>query len=333
MTEGQPGQVCNGRNDNIPLGLGIPFNPSDHVYYPSEESFIQHNERLFPPLMNQNCPSTVSPVYRALIDQNGIITCISVNRICTIISGLWLLGPISTPDRNISYVSCPENKLETGYYGNASCQLPGQNTGTRTFPGELSWWRIVQQVFLPTNTLSTNWIVRNRWFQLGPTRESTVGLVEWFKYLWGRFSNGVNIDTYKHYIDFAAKNGLPYIILLDEGWSPTTDVTVSIPEGMSWASKIWPGKGVESCGFYGMRWIKTWTKRWPNIPNGVIKGINCWLYAAQWCGNGQLLWAHCPRLQNILPITHFHGCWQTNRFLAMSSHMQWHVRCARQRME
>ncbi len=36
------------------------------------------------------------------------------------------------------------------------------------------------------------------------------------------FDSGVNTQTYKYYIDFAAKYGLEYIIL-DEGWSETTD--------------------------------------------------------------------------------------------------------------
>ena len=35
------------------------------------------------------------------------------------------------------------------------------------------------------------------------------------------FKAGINNETYKYYIDFAAKHGLPYVIL-DEGWSKTT---------------------------------------------------------------------------------------------------------------
>ncbi|WP_240755210.1 glycoside hydrolase family 97 protein [Pedobacter sp. SYP-B3415] len=34
------------------------------------------------------------------------------------------------------------------------------------------------------------------------------------------FVSGFNLDTYKYYIDFAAKNGVPYIIM-DEGWAET----------------------------------------------------------------------------------------------------------------
>lgn len=43
------------------------------------------------------------------------------------------------------------------------------------------------------------------------------------------FEAGINTQTYKYYIDFAAKYGLEYIIL-DEGWSKTTDLYDVIPE-------------------------------------------------------------------------------------------------------
>ena len=45
------------------------------------------------------------------------------------------------------------------------------------------------------------------------------------------FETGINMDTYKYYIDFAAKNGLEYIIL-DEGWyePKSGDMLTTIPE-------------------------------------------------------------------------------------------------------
>lgn len=52
------------------------------------------------------------------------------------------------------------------------------------------------------------------------------GQVSWdwwnHKMIWGvDFKAGINNDTYKYYIDFASKFGIPYIIL-DEGWARTT---------------------------------------------------------------------------------------------------------------
>ena len=53
------------------------------------------------------------------------------------------------------------------------------------------------------------------------------------------FKAGVNTQTYFHYIDFAAKNGLEYIIV-DDGWSnaelTTLNPEVSIPEIISYAN-------------------------------------------------------------------------------------------------
>ena len=44
------------------------------------------------------------------------------------------------------------------------------------------------------------------------------------------FKSGVNTETYKHYIDFAAENGLEYVIL-DEGWYKLGDL-LSITPGV-----------------------------------------------------------------------------------------------------
>lgn len=43
------------------------------------------------------------------------------------------------------------------------------------------------------------------------------------------FKAGVNTDTYKHYIDFASKYNIPYV-LLDEGWAAKGQLINTIPE-------------------------------------------------------------------------------------------------------
>ena len=37
------------------------------------------------------------------------------------------------------------------------------------------------------------------------------------------FKSGINTETYKYYIDFAAENGIEYVVL-DEGWSEPLDI-------------------------------------------------------------------------------------------------------------
>ncbi len=55
---------------------------------------------------------------------------------------------------------------------------------------------------------------------------------EWWNY-WNLegvdFEAGINNQTYKYYIDFAAKNGLKYVIM-DEGWSDQFDLTLQRPD-------------------------------------------------------------------------------------------------------
>jgi len=43
------------------------------------------------------------------------------------------------------------------------------------------------------------------------------------------FETGVNNQTYEYYIDFAARNGIPYVIM-DEGWSDQFDVLLPTPQ-------------------------------------------------------------------------------------------------------
>ncbi|MBQ0023526.1 MAG: glycoside hydrolase family 97 protein [Prevotellaceae bacterium] len=91
--------------------------------------------------------------------------------------------------------------------------------GARNFP-----WRVMvvthDDTEMPTNTLVYSLASPNRigkdlsWIKPGKVAW------DWWND-WGvsevSFKAGINQDTYKYYIDFAAKNGLEYIIL-DEGW-------------------------------------------------------------------------------------------------------------------
>ncbi len=104
--------------------------------------------------------------------------------------------------------------------------------GSRAFP-----WRVIavaeDETELPTLDLpyllgeesrieDTSWIVPGK------------AAWEWWND-WGitgvDFRTGINTDTYKYMIDFAAANGLEYLVV-DEGWSPPTggDIMAVVPE-------------------------------------------------------------------------------------------------------
>ena len=104
--------------------------------------------------------------------------------------------------------------------------------GNRTYP-----WRVIavtdKDTSMPENNLVYALASPNR---IGDTAWISAGKVSWDWWNdWNLkgvpFKAGINMDTYKYYIDFASKNGLQYIIL-DEGWyeSKSGDMLHSIPE-------------------------------------------------------------------------------------------------------
>lgn len=109
------------------------------------------------------------------------------------------------PWRHMSYVKEAESYI-------------ARTKGTRTFP-----WRIMQvstsDTELPTSNLVYALASPNR---IGDTSWIKPGKVAWDWWNdWNLkgvdFKAGINMPTYKYYIDFAAKSGLQYVVL-DEGW-------------------------------------------------------------------------------------------------------------------
>lgn len=104
--------------------------------------------------------------------------------------------------------------------------------GARTMP-----WRIIaiahDEKEMPTNNLVYALASSNRIDDISWIKPGKVAWDWWND--WGisgvNFKAGINMPTYKHYIDFAAKHGLEYIIL-DEGWyNPKSgDMLRTIPE-------------------------------------------------------------------------------------------------------
>ena len=108
-----------------------------------------------------------------------------------------------------------------------------QGKGNRTFP-----WRILaithDDAEMPTNTLAYQLASPSR--IKGDTSWIRPGKVAWdwwndWSITGVGFKAGINQETYRHYIDFAAKHGLEYIIL-DEGWyNPKSgDMLTVIPD-------------------------------------------------------------------------------------------------------
>ena len=109
--------------------------------------------------------------------------------------------------------------------------------GTREYP-----WRILaitkKDTEMPVNNLVYALASPNRIGDYSWVRPGKVAWEWWNDWnLKGvPFSTGINMDTYKYYIDFASRNGLEYIVM-DEGWYDpksgdmlTTVAAIDLPE-------------------------------------------------------------------------------------------------------
>jgi alpha-glucosidase len=104
-----------------------------------------------------------------------------------------------------------------------------RTTGRRSLP-----WRVMM-IADEDRQLLLNQMVYNL---AAPSRLTDVSWIKPGKVQWDWFNNlnlrgvsfraGVNNDTYKYFIDFAAKNGIPYIVL-DEGWYKLGDLLTQAP--------------------------------------------------------------------------------------------------------
>lgn len=104
--------------------------------------------------------------------------------------------------------------------------------GKRNYPWRI--WAVTEKdTEMPVNNLVYAQASPNR---IGDCSWIKTGKVAWEWWNdWGisgvGFKAGINMDTYKHYIDFAAENGIEFVVL-DEGWyNPAKgDMLVVIPE-------------------------------------------------------------------------------------------------------
>jgi len=206
--------------------------PGDYtVYYPQEESLFSHNERRYIPLHMKDIAESAIATLPAVVDVGGVKVAIAESDVEDY-PGLWLRG---TGGNALAAIFPPyplKEKLEhdRDFRVTESADYIAATSGTRTFP-----WRIVgvaeRDADLLTNQLT--WLLAKP-SQLKDTSWIKPGKVAWDWWnannVYGvNFKSGINTETYKYYIDFAAKYGIPYIIL-DEGWYKLGNLLDTAPE-------------------------------------------------------------------------------------------------------
>ena len=202
------------------------------VFYPQEDSFFSHNERKYLPQLLSNINPAFLATLPAVVDAEGGAKVAIAESDVEEYPGLWLHG---TGGNGLSgtFPPYPLKEQLTGdrdFRVVESADYIAVTTGKRTFP-----WRVLgitdRDADLLTNPLV--WLLEKP-SQLQDTSWIKPGKVAWDWWndnnVYGvDFKAGVNTQTYKYYIDFAAKYGLPYIIL-DEGWYKLGNVLEVVPE-------------------------------------------------------------------------------------------------------
>ena len=208
------------------------FPQNSIVYYPQEDSFFSHNERKYTPQhLSEIIPAYIASLPAVVDAGEGTKVAIAESDAHDY-PGLWLKG---TGGNGLAATFPPyplKEKLERDrdFRVVEAADYIAATSGTRTYP-----WRVVG-IAEKDGDLITNPIV---WLLESPSQVQDTSWIKPGKVSWDwwnannvygvDFKAGINTDTYKYYIDFAAKYGLPYIIL-DEGWYQLGNVLDVVPD-------------------------------------------------------------------------------------------------------
>src|SRR5450631_3549391 len=210
--------------------FNFPANPI--VYYPQEDSFFSHNERKYlPQHLSEIAPAFIATL-PAVVDVGAGAKLAIAESDVEDYPGLWLRG---TGGNGLAATFPPyplkeELEGDRNFRVTQSADYIAVTSDTRTFP-----WRVTG-IAEKDGDLLTNQLV---WLLEKPSQVADTSWIKPGKVAWDwwnanniygvDFKSGVNTETYKYYIDFAAKYGLEYIVL-DEGWYKLGNVLDVVPE-------------------------------------------------------------------------------------------------------
>ena len=212
--------------------LHLQFHLPDSAWYPLEDNFYSHNERIFRPYALDSIGTDQLGSLPTLINEQGTKVLFTEADLYDY-AGMWLRGD-NKGGFDATFPNYPKEMKETSVRDR---KVLSREPFIATGQGQkLLPWRVLaiadQDADLLINTLV---------YQLSRAADAGTdyswvnpGKVSWDWWndnnVYGvDFRAGINTDTYKYYVDFAAKYGLSYIIL-DEGWSPVGDIMKVVPD-------------------------------------------------------------------------------------------------------
>jgi alpha-glucosidase len=202
------------------------------VYYPQEDGFFSHNERKYlPQHLSEIAPAFLATLPAVVDVGEGAKIAIAESDVESY-PGLWLKG---TGGNGLA-ATFPPYPLKESLTGDRdyrvveSADYIAVTAGKRTFPwrvigvadrdGDLLTNQIVYLLEKPSEVQDTSWIKPGKVAWDWWNANNVYGV---------DFKAGINTETYKYYVDFAAKYGISYIIL-DEGWYKLGNVLEVVPE-------------------------------------------------------------------------------------------------------
>jgi len=211
--------------------MNLNFAANDVAYYPQEDGFMSHNERKYlPQHLSDILPDFLATLPAVVQVGQGASVAVAESDVEEY-PGLWLKGT-GGPGLAATFPPYPlkdHKDTELNVPVTEAADYIAVTKGTRTYP-----WRVLgivdQDKDLLTNSIV--WLLEKP-SQVADTSWIKPGKVAWDWWnalnLYGvDFKAGVNTDTYKYFIDFAAKYEIPYIIL-DEGWYKHGDILEVVP--------------------------------------------------------------------------------------------------------
>jgi len=207
--------------------------PENHMmWWGKEKTFESHNQVYFDYISLRNSSTEDLASLPLIINPSNGPKIVITETDLQDYPGMWLRGSNSNMLFRISpkYPKTIEQKSDRYLPITEREDFIAETTGTRTFP-----WRIFaiaeNDADLITNQLtyilaSPNKIEDAAWIKPGKVawdwwNANNIYSVD--------FEAGINTETYKYYIDFAATYGIENI-LLDEGWYTLGDMSAVVPE-------------------------------------------------------------------------------------------------------
>jgi alpha-glucosidase len=201
---------------------------TDSVWFPEEPSFLSHSERLYKFVaVNSISDTQMCHLPVVFVKANGLRIAFSESDLLDY-SGLYLKGAGGGSPSLAS--KFPPYPLEERLSGDRTVRVTKSadyiavTAGTREFPwrvfaiaekdGDLIENDIIYRLGSPNRLKETSWIRPGKvaWDWWNANNLSGVP-----------FKTGINTETYKHYIDFASRHKIEYVIF-DEGWSKPSDL-------------------------------------------------------------------------------------------------------------